>query len=291
MAERLDVQKTGKLYINGGFPRSESGRTLAVKDARGRVVAHIAHASRKDLRNAVEAARAARAGWAGRTAYNRGQILYRMAEMLESRRTELAEAIRTTGAATAAAARHEVDASIDRLVCFAGWADKYAQVLGCANPVAGPYHNFTTPEPTGVVAVIPPDAPPLLGLVSLIAPPLCVGNTIVSITGAKHPLPAVLIGEVCATSDVPPGVINILTGKQVELLEQVAQHRDIDAISAAGLRKQHATTLRQGVAENLKRVHIDAARGDAPFDDERWESPWSIDPFIEMKTLWHPSAT
>jgi acyl-CoA reductase-like NAD-dependent aldehyde dehydrogenase len=291
MAERLDVQKTCKLFINGGFPRSESGRSIAVKDDRGRVVAHIAHASRKDLRNAVEAARAAQTGWAGRTAYNRGQILYRMAEMLEGRRTEFAEAIRTTGDATAAAARREVDTSIDRLVCFAGWADKYAQVLGCANPVAGPYHNFTTPEPTGVVAVIPPDTPPLLGLISLIAPPLCAGNAIVAITNATHPLPAVLLGEVCATSDLPPGVVNILTARRNELLEHIAQHRDINAIFAAGLRRQDATALRQGVAENLKRVHIDPARAEAAFADDRWQSPWSIDPFIEMKTIWHPSAT
>jgi acyl-CoA reductase-like NAD-dependent aldehyde dehydrogenase len=290
MAERLDVQKTGKLFINGAFPRSESGRSVAVRDDRGGVIAHVSHASRKDLRNAVEAARAAQPGWSGRTAYNRGQILYRIAEMIEGRRGELAESLRATGAATPAAARREVAATIDLLVCFAGWTDKYAQVLGCANPVAGPYHNFTTPEPSGVVAVIAPDVPALLGLVSQIAPPMCAGNTIVAITEVKHPLPAVLLGEVCATSDVPPGVVNILTSRRSELLEHIAQHRDINAISAADLSKKATTILRKGVAENLKRVHLPKLRGDGFFDREACESPWTIEPFVEMKTLWHPSA-
>ena len=290
MSDRITVAKTYKLFINGGFPRTESGRTLVVKDRAGRVLAHLCHASRKDLRNAVEAGRAAEAKWANRTAFNRGQILYRMAEMLEGKRSEFIDAIRSTSQITAAVARREVEASIDRLVCFAGWADKFSQVLGSQNPVAGPYYNFTTPEPTGVVGVVAPDEPALLGLISLLAPPLCAGNAVIVVASEKHPLPGAIFGEVCATSDVPPGVVNILTGKRQELLEPLARHRDVDAISAANLPKAQATILKAGAAENLKRVRVDR------FSDEQWmnpdacESPWMIEPFVELKTIWHPSA-
>ncbi|UCD74694.1 MAG: aldehyde dehydrogenase family protein [Phycisphaerales bacterium] len=289
--ERLDVLKTYKLYINGAFPRTESGRSIALKNTRGKVIAHICHGSRKDLRNAVEAARAAQEKWAGRDAYNRGQILYRMAEMMEGKRDEFAEAIRVTGGATAAAARKEVAASIDRLVCFAGWCDKFAQVLGGHNPVAGPHYNFTIPEPTGVVGVVAPDEPALLGLITLIGPAICAGNTVVAIASQKHPLPAAVFGEVCATSDVPSGVVNIITGKRAELLEHLARHREVDAISAANLRKNQAAILRAGMAENLKRVSVRKLNADDWHDADAGESPWAIEPVVEMKTIWHPSAS
>lgn len=313
MSARLDVQKTYKLFIAGKFPRTESGRSLRFELASG-TVAHLCHASRKDLRDAVEAARAAQPKWADATAYNRGQVLYRMAEMMEGKRQEFADAIRDVSkqqnvtasksrvrasaaraglAATRSGALREVDAAIDRLVCFAGWADKYSQVLGCNNPVASPHYNFTVPEPTGVVAVVaPPGAnePALLGLISLIAPPLCAGNAIVAIAGDANPVPAAVLGEVCATSDVPAGVVNILTGKQSELLEHLANHRDIDAIHAANLAKKDAMTLRHGASENVKRVHVRELAAADWYDSSICESPWMIEGFVEMKTIWHPSA-
>jgi acyl-CoA reductase-like NAD-dependent aldehyde dehydrogenase len=290
MTERLDVLKSCKLYINGSFPRSESGRTIELTDRRGRVIAHICRGSRKDLRDAVEVARATQSHWAQRSGYNRGQILYRMAEMMEGRREEFAEAIRATGASTPAAARREVDASVDRLVSFAGWADKYDQVLGCRNPVAGSYYNFTTPEATGVVGVIGPDEPALLGLVTLLVAPLCAGNALVALASHRHPLPAVLVGEVCATADVPPGIVNIITCVRTELIEPLAQHRNVDAIGAANLTKRQAGMLRRGTAENVKRICIEKITPAGWFDAEMCESPWRIEPFVEMKTIWHPSA-
>jgi len=290
MTERLDVLKTCKLYINGSFPRSESGRTIALTDRKGQVIAQVCRGTRKDLREAVEAARAAQDPWARRTGYNRGQILYRMAEMVEGKREEFAEAIRATGACTITAARREVGASVDRLVSFAGWADKYSQVLGGQNPVAGPYYNFTTPEPTGVVGVIAPDEPALLGPVTLIAPPMCAGNALVALASHKHPLPAALLGEVCATADVPPGVVNIITGVRAEFFEAMAQHRNVDAIGAANLTRRQAATLRLGTAENVKRVHVEKIGREQWYDADACESPWRIEPFVEMKTIWHPLA-
>jgi acyl-CoA reductase-like NAD-dependent aldehyde dehydrogenase len=299
MADRLDVSKTYKLYIDGKFPRSESGRTLPVADARGRVLAHLARASRKDLRDAVSAARRALPGWRDATAYLRGQILYRMAEMMEGKRDEFAAALRSGGAAKGAAER-EVRQSVDRLVAFAGWADKYAQVLGCNNPVAGPYYNFTVPEPTGVVAVVGPDDPGLLGLVSLLAPVVCSGNTAVALAGEGAPasLAAVVLGEVMATSDVPAGVVNLLTGERAELVPVIAGHRDIDAVHAAagpgGVTGEQRTGLREGAAENVKRVtvrELGRGKGAVDLEDEAaCTSPWWIEPFVEMKTIWHPSA-
>lgn len=301
---RLEVTKTYKLYISGKFPRTESGRSLKVKDAKGNILAHICHASRKDLRDAVEAARAALPKWCGATSYNRGQVLYRMAEMMEGKREEFAEAIVETSksasskksksnsrAVATRVALAEVDAAIDRLVCFAGWADKYAQVLGCNNPVASSHYNFTVPEPTGVIGVAAPDEPSLLGLITLIAPPLCAGNTVVAISSDANPIPACILSEVCATSDVPGGVVNILTGKRAELLEHLANHRGVDGIHAANLPRSQSTTLRLGAAENVKRVHV------RKIDEQEWyepgvcETPWMIEPFVEMKTIWHPSAT
>ncbi len=287
---RLDVTKTWKLFINGGFPRSESGRSMPVRDAEDATIAHVCRASRKDLRDAVEAARKAQSGWANRSAYNRGQIMYRMAEMLEGKREEFADSIRETTGITTAEARIEVDTSIDRLVCFAGWCDKFQQVLGCANPVASSHYNFTVPSPTGVVAEISPNEPPLLALVSLLAPAMAAGNTVVALGSEKYPLPTAMLGEVLATSDVPAGVVNLLTGKRSELIEHVSQHREVNAINAAGLTAAHRRILQLGSADNLKRVHHAKRAMDDWFDSDACESPWEIEPFVEMKTIWHPSA-
>lgn len=301
VSERLAVVKTYKLFINGAFPRSESGRSLAVHDPRGQVIAQAARASRKDLRDAVEAARAAQAKWTTMTASNRGQVLYRMAEMLEGKRSEMIEALGATtkkrrsepGRAGPAAARRELDAAIDRLIAFAGWADKFAQVLGCQNAVAGPYYNFSVPEPTGIVGIVaPPDVnqPALLSFISLLAPPLCAGNAIVALANEVNPLPGALLGEVGATSDVPPGVVNILTGRVDELLKPLAEHREVNAISAANLDAEQTKLLKLGTADNLKRVRVVSIGPRDWFDPNVCESPWTIDPFVEIKTIWHPAA-
>ena len=260
---RLPVNKTYKLYIGGAFPRSESGRTYEAEGA------NVARGSRKDLRDAVRAARGAFAGWSGMTAYNRGQVVYRIAEMLEARRSEFAELC---------SGPSEVERSIDRLVWYAGWADKLAQVLGSSNPVAGPYFNFTVPEPTGVVGILAPDEPPLLGLVSRVAPAIVGGNTTVVVASETHPLAAVELAEVLATSDVPGGVVNLLTGFREELAPWLAGHMDVNAIDLAGADGQ-VEELEQLAAENVKRV----VRGAA--DDQ---SPWEIASFLELKTVWHP---
>jgi acyl-CoA reductase-like NAD-dependent aldehyde dehydrogenase len=284
---RLDVLKTYKLYIDGKFPRSESGRTLAVQGPKGEVIAHICRASRKDLRDAVEAARKALPGWSGATAYLRAQIMYRMAEMMEGKREEFSAAL-SLGAKNRKKSDVEVAAAIDRLVHYAGWADKYAQVLGCNNPVSGPYYNFTITEPTGVVAVVTPDEHPLLSLISLIAPAVCAGNTVVAVAGPGNPIPAAVLGEVFATSDVPAGVVNILTGDRAELIPFIAGHRDIDAIHAGNLTAEEAATLRGGSAENIKRVTV---HNDVDwFDNDQCQSPWWIEPLVEMKTVWHPAS-
>jgi acyl-CoA reductase-like NAD-dependent aldehyde dehydrogenase len=260
---RLPVRKTYKLYIGGEFPRSESGRSY---EAEGQ---NIARASRKDLRDAVRAARQAFPGWAGRTAYNRGQIVYRAAEMMEARRADLATV--STGA-------EEVDTSIDRMVWYAGWADKLAQALGSANPVAGPYFNFTIPEPTGVVGILCPAEPPLEGIVTRIAPALAAGNTVVAIASEHHPVAAVEFAEALATSDLPGGVVNILTGAQAELAPWLASHMDVNAIDLTGADGDVAE-LERAAAENVKRVVRGAAAG---------ESLWDIAAFVELKTVWHP---
>lgn len=297
MATRLDVLKTYKLYIDGKFPRTESGRTMIVESGgggggKGNVFAHLCKASRKDLREAVEAARKAQPGWAGATAYLRGQILYRIAEMLEGKKRELVEAIDAVGTkkkgGKGVGAEEEVLASIDRLVCFAGWADKYAQVLGCNNPVAGPYYNFTAPEPSGVVAVLAPDEAPLLAFVSLIAPALCAGNSVVALASEKNPVPAAVFAEACATGDLPGGVLNILTGVRSELLPIVAAHRDIDAIHAANMSVEETTTLKMGAAENIKRVVVRSVADWLDTSDAH--SPWRIEPLIDFKTMWHPAS-
>jgi acyl-CoA reductase-like NAD-dependent aldehyde dehydrogenase len=260
---RLPVRKTYKLYIGGEFPRSESGRTY---EAQG---ANVARGSRKDVRDAVRAARSAFPKWAGLTAYNRGQVVYRIAEMLEARRAEFAKL--STGAA-------EVERSIDRLVWYAGWADKLAQVLGSSNPVAGPYFNFTVPEPTGVVGIVAPEEPPLAGLVSRLAPAIVGGNTTVVLASEASPLAAVELAEVLATSDVPGGVVNLVTGYRDELASILAGHMDVNAIDLAGADGQ-AEELERLAADNVKRV----VRGTP---DE--QSPWEIAAFLDLKTVWHP---
>ena len=289
---RLEVTKTYKLFIKGEFPRTESGRSLIVRGVDWDVIAHVCHGSRKDVRIAVEAARGASGKWMGRTAYNRAQILYRMAEMLEGKADEFVKAIRDVGGVDGEVslkdARTEVQTCIDRLIAYTGWADKFAQVLGCNNPVAGPYYNFTVPEATGVVAVVAPDEPALLPLISLIAPALAAGNTVVALASTTNPIPAAILAEVCATSDVPAGVINILTGLRPELLPWIADHRDIDAIHAANLTEEEGLILRRGSIENIKRVRV----REVPdwYDEAECESAWWIEPFVEMKTIWHPSG-
>lgn len=288
MPERIDVLKTYKLFIDGKFPRSESGRSIEVKDRKGGVVAHASRASRKDLREAVEAARRAIGGWSGSSALLRGQILYRAAEMMEGKRAELAAAIASSRGPTGVKQAHaEVALAVDRMVHYAGWADKFSQVLGCHNSVSGPYYNFTFAEPTGVVCVVCPPSPPLLSLVSLLAPVLCSGNTAVVIADAADPLPAAVLAEVIATSDFPAGVCNILTGDPAELVPCVASHRDIDGVHAAGVAPELAAALRAGVAENIKRT---AVHGDVDWESAACESPWWIEPFLEMKTVWHPAS-
>jgi len=289
MAERLPVTKTYKLFINGAFPRTESGRSAKITDASGAVVTHTCRASRKDLRNAIEAARAAQPKWAAANAYLRGQILYRLAEMIEGKRDELAAAIAVTGTVAIDAARTEVDASADRLLAFAGWADKFAQVLGCHNPVTGPYYNFSVPEPTGVVGVLAPDELPLLGLITLMAPALCAGNAVVALASPANPVPACVLAEALATSDLPAGVVNLLTGERGELAEHFASHREVNAVSAAGVDEATRRALELGASENLKRVRVQPEDADLA-DDAVFESAWAIEPFVEIKTIWHPAS-
>ena len=260
---RLPVRKTYKLYLGGAFPRSESGRTY---EAEGQ---NVARASRKDVRDAVRAARAAQPKWAGTTAYNRGQVLYRVAEMLEARTPEFA---------ALAAGEAEVNRAVDRVVWYAGWADKLAQVLGSANPVAGPYFNFTVPEPSGVVGVLAPEEPPLLGLVSRLAPVLVGGNAAVVIASESRPLAAIELAEVFATSDVPGGVVNLLTGHRDELAPVLASHMDVNALDVTGADGQTAE-LERLAADNVKRI----VRGSADA-----QSPWEVAGFLELKTVWHP---
>lgn len=278
---RLDVRKTYKLYINGEFPRSESGRSYPALDSAGEVVARVALASRKDLREAVRAARTAVPKWAGKTGYNRGQIIYRIAEMVEDRLETFAEQL-TLGGLTGARARNEVVRSIDRLVWYAGWCDKFAQVYGNLNPVAGPFFNISAPEPTGVVGVIAPPEPALLGLVSRLAPALAGGNTLVILASQPQPLPAITFAEVLETADVPGGVINILTGSPAELVPWLADHMDVNGIDASGADSELAARIDEGSVHNIKRV--------VAVDDPDAQSPFLIAAFTEVKTVWHPKG-
>ncbi|HYJ67175.1 MAG TPA: aldehyde dehydrogenase family protein [Nocardioidaceae bacterium] len=285
---RLDVRKTYKLYIGGAFPRSESGRTYEAVDAKHRLLANVAKGSRKDARDAVVAARKAFGGWSTRTPYNRGQILYRVAEMLEGRREQFVSEVQSGEGATKKTATAVVDASIDRWVWYAGWADKIAQVTGSANAVAGPYFDFSVPEPTGVVAIVAPQESSLLGLVSVMAPAIVTGNTAVVVSSYERPIPAVTLSEVLATSDLPGGVVNLLTGDATEIAPWLASHMDVNAIDLTGIGNAVlARSLEQEAAENLKRVVRPALSID-----------WTADPgiermtaFLETKTVWHPIGT
>jgi acyl-CoA reductase-like NAD-dependent aldehyde dehydrogenase len=287
MGTRLDIKKTYKLYIGGKFPRSESGRYLPAKSANGEQLDNYAHASRKDFRDAVAAARAAADGWSKATAYNRGQILYRAAEMLQKRAGELvAEIARSTGVAPAKA-RREVTLAIDRLVYFAGWTDKYQQVFGSVNPVATSHFDFSTPEPTGVVVVLAPDEPPLLALVALVAPVILSGNSSVVVASEKFPLPAMTFAEILATSDLPGGVVNLLTGKRAELAPHIASHMDVNAMVDGTGDADLGAKLQAGTAINLKRY---AKRTFAPadwFTAKAEDAYWILDT-VEFKTAWHP---
>ena len=285
MSDRLSVRKTYKLYVGGKFPRSESGRSYPVTDAKGRFVANAAQASRKDVRDAVVAARGALGGWSGATAYNRGQVLYRVAELLEGRRSQFVDEVAQGEGLSRAKAEAVVDAATDRWVWYAGWSDKVAQVAGNANPVAGPFFNLSSPEPTGVVGVLAPQASSLLGLVSVVAPAIVTGNTAVVVASQDRPLPAVTLAEVLATSDVPGGVVNVLTGHTAELAPWLAAHMDVNAIDLVGAPAEQATELEGAAAENLKRVVRRPAT----------EPDWAPDPgvdrmlgYLETKTVWHP---
>jgi acyl-CoA reductase-like NAD-dependent aldehyde dehydrogenase len=286
---RLDVRKTYKLFIGGAFPRSESGRSYPVTGRRGALLAHAALASRKDARDAVQAARKAFPGWSGATAYNRGQVLYRVAELLEGRASQFADEAVKTGTGPAKAAQ-QVAAAIDRWVWYAGWPDKIGQITGAANPVAGPYFNLSVPEPTGVVAVLAPAEPSLLALVSVLAPVIATGNTAVLVASEQAPLAAISLSEVLATSDVPGGVVNVLTGRTAELAPVLAAHMDVNAIDLTGADPDTRAGLERAAADNVKRVLAagqDGAAGD-----------WAATPglgrmlaFLETKTIWHPIGT
>ncbi|WP_308491405.1 aldehyde dehydrogenase family protein [Microbacterium terrisoli] len=281
MSARLTVPKTYKLAIGGAFPRSESGRTYEVVSAAGTFLANAAKASRKDARDAVRAARGAQSGWAGATAYNRGQVLYRVAEILEGRRAQFVDEIVAQEGVTATVAGAQVDAAIDLWVWYAGWCDKYAQVAGGLNPVAGAYFNISAPEPTGVVAVIAPQDSALLGLVAVLAPALVAGNTVVVVASERSPLSAISLAEVLATSDIPGGVVNVLTGSPAELGPWLADHADVNALDLAGAAELDWIDLQVRAAETLKRVLV-------PGDPV--PSPQRIAAFTEIKTVWHPKS-
>ena len=284
---RIDVRKTYKLYIGGAFPRSESGRSYVVEDSSGNFLANAAQASRKDARDTVAAARKAFGGWSGRTPYNRGQVVYRVAEVLEGRRAQFVDEVQRSEGLSKRQADAVVDESVDRLVWYAGWADKLAQVVGSANPVAGPYFNFSVPDPTGVVAVLAPEDSSLLGLVSVLAPVIVTGNTAVVVSSYSRPLPAITLSEVMATSDVPGGVVNVLTGSAAEVGPWLASHMDVNGIDLTGVAEPElARSLEESAAENLKRVVRPGSLG---------TTDWAIEPgtermtaFLETKTVWHP---
>ncbi|HEX2032257.1 MAG TPA: aldehyde dehydrogenase family protein [Actinomycetota bacterium] len=284
MTERLPVRKTYKLYIGGAFPRSESGRSYPVHDAEGAVLAQAVRGSRKDLREAVRAARSAWPGWSGKTAYNRGQVLYRVAELMEGRRAQFVDEVGRTGAADA---ELEVAVAIDRWVWYAGWADKVHHILGSVNPVAAPYFNFTIPEPTGVVGVVAPEEPALVGLVSRLAPAIVSGNTAVVLASERWPLPAITLAEVLATSDVPGGVINVLTGLKTELVPWLAGHMDVNAVDLTGVPEELRGDAERAASENVKRL-VRAGDGQTEWLSDSAQSPYAITALMEMKTVWHP---
>ncbi|MEU6574924.1 aldehyde dehydrogenase family protein [Streptomyces sp. NPDC046805] len=286
---RLSVFKTYKLYVGGKFPRSESGRVYEVTDSKGNWLANAPQSSRKDARDAVVAARKAFGAWSGATAYNRGQILYRIAEMLEGRKEQFVREVADAEGLSKAKAAAVVDAAIDRWVWYAGWTDKIAQVVGGGNPVAGPFFNLSSPEPTGVVTVLAPQESSFLGLVSVIAPVIATGNTAVVIASEKSPLPALSLGEVLATSDLPGGVVNVLSGRTTEIAAPLAAHQDVNAIDLTGADEVLAKELEIAAADNLKRV-----LRPQPVDDVDWSATPGIDrmtAFLETKTVWHPTGS
>ena len=283
MSDRIPVRKTYKLYLGGAFPRSESGRSYPVTTPAGEFLANAAAASRKDVRDAVQAARKAFPGWSAATAYNRGQVLYRVAEMLEGRRAQFADEVAAAERLSTHAAMAQVDAAVDRWVWYAGWTDKLAAVVGTTNPVAGPYFDFTLPEPTGVVGVLAPQDSSLLGLVAVLAPVVATGCTAVVLASQDRPLPAVTLTEVLAASDVPGGVVNLLTGATAELAPWLASHMDVDALDLTGVPADLARDLEIAAADNLKRVRRPGA--------EDWAAPPGMDRMLgvlEAKTVWHP---
>ncbi|HEX8866571.1 MAG TPA: aldehyde dehydrogenase family protein [Lentzea sp.] len=284
MSDRVSVAKTYKLYIGGAFPRSESGRSYPVSDSKGGFLANAAQGSRKDARDAVAAARKAFPGWSGATAYNRGQVLYRVAEVLEGRREQFITEVAQSEGVQLKKAQSLVDAAIDRWVWYAGWTDKIAAVLGSSNPVAGPYFSFSTPEPTGVVAVLAPQQSSLLGLVSVIAPVIASGNTAVVITSQDRPLPAITLSEVLATSDVPGGVVNIITGRTAEIAPWLASHADVNALDLTGSPESLRADLERSAAGTVKRVLRNKAGEDFTVTPDLSR----IRAYLETKTVWHP---
>ncbi|RST09098.1 aldehyde dehydrogenase family protein [Streptomyces sp. WAC05374] len=289
MSERLSVFKTYKLYVGGKFPRSESGRVYEVQDHKGKWLANAPLSSRKDARDAVVAARKAFGGWSGATAYNRGQILYRVAEMLEGRKSQFVHEVAHAEGLSKSKAAEVVEAAVDRWVWYAGWTDKIGQVVGGANPVAGPFFNLSTPEPTGVVAIVAPRESSFLGLVSVVAPVIATGNTAVVVASEKAPLPALSLGEVLATSDLPGGVVNVLSGKAAEIAAPLAAHQDVNAIDLTGADAELARELEVAAADNLKRV----LRPQAVDGEDFTATPGThrMTAFLETKTVWHPTGS
>ena len=288
--ERLGVRKTYKLFIGGEFPRTESGRSYPVSNARGELLANACRGTRKDIRDAVRAARKAQPGWAAKTAYNRSQVLYRIAELMEGRRDQFVAEVRAAEGVGAQRGRRLVDAAIDRWVWYAGWADKFPQVLGNVNPVSGPYFNFSIPEPTGVVGIIGAEDSSLLGLVSRLAPVIVSGNAAVVIASQTRPLPAITLSEVIATSDVPGGVVNVITGLRRELVGHLAAHMDVNAFDGFGLDPTVVAALEEAASENVKRFIRPPGGG---LNGYNWlssaaQSPYLIGEFVEIKTVWHP---
>lgn len=285
---RISVSKTYKMYINGAFVRSERGYVAPQNDAKGNFIAFYPTSSRKDFRDAVKAARGAQSGWAKRSAFNRSQILFRFAEMLEDRRSLFEAQLVNLMGMKATVAKQELDVAIDRIFFYAGWADKYSQVLSSVNPVAGPYFNFTMPEPTGVVAAIAPSSSPLLGLISVLMPIILSGNTIVLLADNLAPVMAIELAETLAISDVPNGVVNILTGERGELISHFGSHFDVNALAAFGLSAEEAKKIQIAAADNMKRVHLGDDDGIESWRSEKAQGLFHIQPFIEFKTAWHP---
>ena len=283
---RLPITKTPKVYVGGAFIRSESARTYPLQDTAGNFFANIPQCTRKDVRNAIEAAAKAGPGWAKRTAYNRGQIIYRLGEMIEARKSDMADALALGGASKAAAAK-EITATIDRLIYYAGWTDKYEQVLGNVNPVASPHFNFTVTEPMGIIGLLAPEEAPLLALVSLFAPAIACGNTVVALASSAHPYPAIVLGEMLATSDLPGGVVNLLTGFRKEMVPTFATHTHLRAIAGVA-NADERKAIKLAAADSVKRVKLSKTEEPPDWFSDRAQSLYEIRDLVEFKTTWHP---